>query len=230
MCYLILQSELASLSCKGQLFDPIKLPLVTLIDALDTLVVLHNYSEFCRAVTIIEDFFANTLFEFDVNVSVFETTIRLLGGLLSGHMLAVDEALGIYRGRDPGAREQCRAYSGGLLRLALDLGERLYPAFATATGIPYGTVNLKRGVPKGETPVSSTAGAGSLLLEFEVLSRLSGVEKYGHAAKKATDGIVARRSEVGLFGKHINIKVSNRYMYIHVCMYTYMYVYMFDCP
>ncbi|CAM9119166.1 unnamed protein product, partial [Ectocarpus fasciculatus] len=201
-------SELASVSCQGQLFDPIKLPLVTLIDALDTLVVMHNYSEFCRAVKTVEDYFEDTLFEFDVNVSVFETTIRILGGLLSGHMLAVDEHLGIYSGSDPATSEMCRSYDGGLLRLAVDLGDRLHPAFFTATGIPYGTVNLKTGVPPGETTISSTAGAGSLLLEFEVLSRLSGIEKYGAAAKVATDAIVSRRSDVGLYGKHINIKTG----------------------
>ena len=41
-------------------------------------------------------------------------------------------------------------------------------------GIPFGTVNLKRGVPIGETTVSSLAGAGSLSLEFSVLSALTG--------------------------------------------------------
>lgn len=169
---------------------------------------MHNYSEFCRAVKTVEDYFEDTLFEFDVNVSVFETTIRILGGLLSGHMLAVDEHLGIYSGSDPATSEMCRSYDGGLLRLAVDLGDRLHPAFFTATGIPYGTVNLKTGVPPGETTISSTAGAGSLLLEFEVLSRLSGIEKYGAAAKVATDAIVSRRSDVGLYGKHINIKTG----------------------
>lgn len=41
-------------------------------------------------------------------------------------------------------------------------------------GIPYGTVNLNRGVPDGETTVSSLAGAGSLSVEFSVLSALTG--------------------------------------------------------
>ena len=40
-----------------------------------------------------------------------------------------------------------------LLELAVDLGARLLPAFrASPTGIPYGTVNLRWGVPPGETP------------------------------------------------------------------------------
>lgn len=41
-------------------------------------------------------------------------------------------------------------------------------------GIPFGTVNLKKGVPVGETTESSLAGAGSLSLEFSVLSALTG--------------------------------------------------------
>ena len=63
-------------------------------------------------------------------------------------------------------------YSGALLSLAHELGGRLLPAFDTPTGIPYGTVNLRHGVPVGETPVASTAGAGSLAVEFAMLSVL----------------------------------------------------------
>ncbi|CAN0456901.1 unnamed protein product, partial [Laminaria digitata] len=48
------------------------------------------------------------------------------------------------------------------------------PSFNRFPGIPFGTVNLKRGVPIGETTVSSLAGAGSLSLEFSVLSALTG--------------------------------------------------------
>lgn len=35
-------------------------------------------------------------------------------------------------------------YSGGLLRLATDLGDRLLPAFNTPTGIPLSWVNLRK--------------------------------------------------------------------------------------
>jgi ER degradation enhancer, mannosidase alpha-like 2 len=93
-----------------------------------------------------------------------------------------------------------------LLDLAVDLGDRLLPAFRTATGIPYGTVNLAKGVPKGETELASTAGAGSLVLEFEVLSYLTGDVKYGRAAMKAAEEIFHRRSELGLVGKHIHVR------------------------
>ena len=58
---------------------------LTLIDALDTLAVMGNYSEFQRVVDIIT---ANANFDANINVSVFETNIRIIGGLLSAHLLS----------------------------------------------------------------------------------------------------------------------------------------------
>jgi mannosidase alpha-like ER degradation enhancer 2 len=90
------QAELKPLTCDGAPFDPIKIPLVTLIDTLDTLVILGNHSEFRRAVGLVGEHYRGAAFDIDVNVSVFETTIRILGGLLSAHLMAIDPALGIY--------------------------------------------------------------------------------------------------------------------------------------
>ena len=60
-------------------------------------------------------------FDLDVRANVFEMNIRLLGGLLSAHLLAEDTKLGLMPG-----------YQGGLLTLALDLGSRLLPAFTAS--------------------------------------------------------------------------------------------------
>ena len=87
------------MSCTGVEFPLIKLPLLSLIDALDTLVIMGNFTEFRRAVSVIESHFNESKFDFDVEVSVFETSIRVLGGLLSAHALAVDPALQIYVSR-----------------------------------------------------------------------------------------------------------------------------------
>lgn len=130
------EAELRPLSCSGGQFELVKIPLVTLIDTLDTLVLLGNHTEFRRAVHLVSTHFSS--FDFDVSVSVFETTIRVLGGLLSAHLMATDPLLDIYAGQPHG-------YDGWLLVLAQDLGERLLPAFRTNTGIPYGTVNLRQG-------------------------------------------------------------------------------------
>lgn len=67
-------------------------------------------------------------FDVDVQVNVFEANIRLLGGLLSAHLLASDAVLG--RKLMPGG------YEGGLLDLAYSLALRLLPAFLESpTGI-----------------------------------------------------------------------------------------------
>ena len=85
------------------------------------------------------------------------------------------------------------------------MGRRLLPAFNTKTGIPYGTVNLLYGVPHGETTVASLAGAGTLSIEMELLSRLTGDVSFGKAAKLATRALWTRRSSLNLVGKHIDI-------------------------
>ncbi len=65
-------------------------------------------------------------FDVDLKVNVFEANIRLLGGLLSAHLLASDSTLGLMR----------MPYHGQLLTLATDLGDRLMEAFeASPTGL-----------------------------------------------------------------------------------------------
>lgn len=58
---------------------------LTLIDALDTLAIIGNNTEFIRAVELV---LQNVKVDANVNVSVFETNIRVVGGLLSAHMLS----------------------------------------------------------------------------------------------------------------------------------------------
>ncbi|KAL3922323.1 MAG: hypothetical protein SGILL_002266, partial [Bacillariaceae sp.] len=259
--------EVKPITCKQATFDLVKIPGLTLIDSLDTLVVLGNYTEFARATErlrhlnqhVAEEtglFNGGGLFAINQNVSVFETNIRVLGGLLSAHQLANaflggkvfessvwdkngqiligDDCKKQHRMRncasaidDPGrglerTNEDCDGshfeeqplqagnetstfwvYDGFLLRMAQDIGDRLLPAFATKTGIPFGTVNLLSGVPKGETSIASLAGGGTLSLEMELLGRLTGEERYGRAAKLAARALWMRRAPNNLLGKHI---------------------------
>lgn len=58
---------------------------LTLIDALDTLAIMGNHSEFQRVVDILT---SKDSFDANINVSVFETNIRIVGGLLSAHLLS----------------------------------------------------------------------------------------------------------------------------------------------
>ena len=123
------EAELKPISCRGGQFHLIKIPLVTLFDTLDTLAILGNYSEFRRAVHLIN--VSVTSFDIDVNVNVFETNIRILGGLLSAHLMASDPKLGIYQE----VEKEGVYYDNALLNLAVDLGNRLLPAFDTPTGM-----------------------------------------------------------------------------------------------
>jgi mannosidase alpha-like ER degradation enhancer 2 len=98
---------------------------------------------------------------------------------------------------------------GPLLKLAVDVAKRLLPAFDTATGLPYGTVNLKYGVPQEETTVTCTASCGTFLLEFGVLSRLTGDPVFEDTALRATAALWDRRSTTGLVGNHIDVASGN---------------------
>lgn len=187
---------LKPISCRGSAFELGKLPMLTLIDTLDTLGVFRDAQEFQKAVKLL---IQHADFDLDIEVSVFEITIRALGGLLSAHLMAIDTELNVM------PREK---YNNELLDLAIDLADRLLPAFETPTGIPYGTVNLRRGVPLNETTVASTAGAGSLTIEFTMLSQLSGNAVYSERSRGAVRAIFQRRSTLGLVGKHINIKTG----------------------
>ena len=102
---------------------------MTLIDSLDSLVVLNDTTGFEHAVRNVIDWVS-----FDVNTKpqIFETNIRVLGGLLAGHIFA----------NKTGQPFHLPWYQGELLALAHDLGRRFLPAFQTPTGIPYARVSL----------------------------------------------------------------------------------------
>lgn len=51
--------------------------------------------------------------------------------------------------------------------------------------MPYGTINLRYGVPREETTVTCTAGIGTFIVEFGTLSRLTGDPLYEEVAINA---------------------------------------------
>ncbi len=101
---------------------------LTLIDSLDTLIVLNDRAGFEDAIHKVIRWVS-----FDVNTKpqIFETNIRVLGGLLSGHLFA----------SRIGQPFHLPWYHGELLVMAHDLGQRLLPAFSTPTGLPYARVS-----------------------------------------------------------------------------------------
>uniref|UniRef100_A0A4W3INM0 alpha-1,2-Mannosidase n=1 Tax=Callorhinchus milii TaxID=7868 RepID=A0A4W3INM0_CALMI len=174
---------------------------LTLIDALDTLAVLGNASEFKRAVNLV---IATVSFDKDSTVQVFEATIRILGSLLSAHMIITDPV-------QPFGNMVPEGYDNELLHLAHDLAVRLLPAFEnTKTGIPHPRVNLKKGVPSNCVNETCTAGAGSLLVEFGILSHLIGDSTFEWVARRAVRALWNLRSnETGLLGNVVNIQTGD---------------------
>ncbi|KAL4961207.1 glycosyl hydrolase family 47-domain-containing protein [Aspergillus stella-maris] len=197
-------------------------------------------------------------FDMDSKVQVFETVIRGLGGLLSSHLFAVGDLP--ITGHSPPSPEAAYAkawdkstvsgvrrgiswnngfvYDGQFLRLAVDLANRILPAFYTDTGLPYPRVNLRHGVQQqpfyANSPLNAdaklscngrdssvcaasspevtetcSAGAGSLVLEFTVLSRLTGDGRYEELAKRAFWAVWHRRSDIGLIGAGIDAESGN---------------------
>ncbi|XP_049610237.2 ER degradation-enhancing alpha-mannosidase-like protein 2 isoform X1 [Syngnathus scovelli] len=189
--------ELRPLTCDGQ--DTWGSFSLTLIDSLDTLLVLGNHTEFQRVASLLQE---TVDFDIDINASVFETNIRVVGGLLSAHLLS---------GRAGVQLEPGWPCSGPLLRMAEDAARKLLPAFETPTGMPYGTVNLLRGVSPTETPVTCTAGVGTFILEFATLSRLTGNVTFEDTARRALRALWKTRSDIGLVGNHIDV-VSQKWM------------------
>ncbi|KAF4663415.1 ER degradation-enhancing alpha-mannosidase-like protein 3 [Perkinsus olseni] len=186
MRYAFPYDELRPLSCDGRILRErgdldfnIANVSMTYIDALDSLVLFDRLEDFGEAVDYISH---NVTFDRDVVVSAFELNIRVLGGLLSGHLHA--KRMGIPSG-----------YQDGLLQKAIDLGDRLYRAFDTPTDLPAARVNLAGGVDDGEDVPDSTsvAEAGSWILEFGTLSLLTGDWKYYNAARKALDRLWGMR-------------------------------------
>ncbi len=184
-------------------------------------------------------------FDLDSKVQVFETVIRGVGGLLSAHLFASGELpIRDYtpiRATQKFWKSPHREvhppilwpngfhYDGQLLRLALDLAQRLLPAFYTNTGMPYPRVNLRHGIPfyqnsplnrdsnlgecnvDGSPEITETcsAGAGSLVLEFTVLSRLTGDARFEQLAKRAFWAVWSRRSSIGLIGAGVDAEVGH---------------------
>eukprot|EP00903_Cladosiphon_okamuranus_P007652 g7420.t1 len=196
--------ELMPLSCRGRdwehrtrgtIDDAMGGYALTMIDSLDMHAVVGDGQGFREATTILlKDFESGVVtFDRDVVVSVFEASIRVLGGLLSAHQIATELGASGRLG-PPGW------YNGELLSLAHDLGKRLLPAFDTPLGIPVHRVNLKKGIPRGETRNTCSAAAGTFLVEFGALSRLSGDPSFEAAARRAVGALWERRSPLGLVG------------------------------
>ncbi|GAA5943649.1 alpha-1,2-mannosidase MNL1 [Sporobolomyces koalae] len=217
--------ELLPLSCRKQGHDRINPDNVgvndvmgdyalTLVDSLDTFAMLDDKSGFEQAV---RETIQHVSFDVDSRVQVFEVTIRMMGGLLSGHLLALDPNSTQLDSNYSSFSSSITGFSlpwyrGELLELALDLGTRLLPAFVESpTGIPFARIHLQKGLRggkggKGESGETCSAGAGSLLLEFITLSRLTNLPIFEQVAKHAFFQVWNLRSSINLIGNTLDVR------------------------
>jgi Glycosyl hydrolase family 47 len=140
---------------------------ITLVDSLDTLWLMGLKDEFWQA----RDWVRDNLDHSKVGaVSMFETTIRDLGGLLSAYDWSGDKVF---------------------LDKALDLGERLLHGFDnSASGIPFGQVALNSG---DNTNLGWTGGNailaefGTIQIEYRYLARVTGRKELAEKPEKVFD-------------------------------------------
>ena len=156
---------------------------VTLVDSLDTLWIMGMRKEFDEAKEWVR---SRLSFRNAGSVSVFETTIRELGGLLSAYDLSGDKVF---------------------LDKAVELGSLLSPAFNSRTGIAYGMVNLQTGEPTqgwaGNSAILSELG--TLQLEFRNLAMASDNPALELKAMKAIQLMNTKEPQHGLYPIKVDI-------------------------
>ncbi|KAK3356178.1 mannosyl-oligosaccharide 1,2-alpha-mannosidase [Neurospora tetraspora] len=165
-----------------------------IIDSLDTLMIMNLTSR----VTHAREWISKSLtWDQDQDVNTFETTIRMLGGLLSAYYLSTE-----YPNLAPITDDDIGAPGEDLyLEKARDLADRLMSAFDTPSGIPYASVNLGKfqGLPShADNGASSTAEATTLQLEFKYLANLTGEKDFWDRSEKVMQVLDDNQAPDGL--------------------------------
>lgn len=137
------------------------------------------------------------------SVSLFETTIRYLAGMLSGYDLLNGPAKDLVHDRSK---------VEALLKQSKNLADVLKFAFDTPSGVPHNDINI---TSKGNDGATTTglAVAGSLILEWTRLSDLTGDQEYARLAQKAESYLLHPEPSwaqpfPGLVGSNIDINTG----------------------
>uniref|UniRef100_A0A2P2QLP8 alpha-1,2-Mannosidase n=1 Tax=Rhizophora mucronata TaxID=61149 RepID=A0A2P2QLP8_RHIMU len=152
----------------------------TVVDALDTAMIMGVDEVVSDAGFWIESELSNRISK-KGQVNLFETTIRVLGGLLSAYHLSGGEQGSnlMHKGPKP------LVY----LEAARNLADRLLLAFTSSpTSIPFSDVVLHTpSAHRSPDGMSSTSEVSTLQLEFNYLSMVSGDPKYSIEAMKVLE-------------------------------------------
>ena len=167
------------------------------VDALSTALVMQSQS----IVTDILDYIGTIDYTTtSTEVSLFETTIRYLGGMLSGYDLL--------KGPLSDLATNSSAVNT-LLTQSKNLADTLAFAFDTSTGIPANNLYFTDRTTDGST-TTILADMGTLCLEWQHLSDLTGDPTYGDLVQKAETYLLNPMPEAnepfpGLVGTTVNI-------------------------
>lgn len=176
-----------------------------IVDALDTLMIMNLTSRVQHA----RNWIHNSLrYDQDHDVNTFETTIRMMGGLLSAHHLST-----AYPNLAPLSEDDSGSPGEDLyIEKATELANRLTGAFDSPSGIPYASVNLNRsvGIPShADGGHSSTSEATSVQLEFKYLAKLTGEAEYWKTAERTMQVVDNNELTDGLAPIFINPETGN---------------------
>ncbi|XP_057949753.1 mannosyl-oligosaccharide 1,2-alpha-mannosidase MNS3 [Malania oleifera] len=151
----------------------------TIVDALDTAMIMGVDEVVIEAGSWIETHLSERINQ-KGQVNLFETTIRVLGGLLSAYHLSGASAMkSMHKGPKPIV----------YLETARNLADRLLNAFTSSpTSIPFSDVVLHdRSAHAAPDGLSSTSEVSTIQLEFNYLSSVSGDPKYSTEAMKVLE-------------------------------------------
>ncbi|KAH8103847.1 glycoside hydrolase [Cristinia sonorae] len=154
---------------------------VSVFDSLDTMYLMRLDEEFSNALDLVE----RTTFSMEKNatLSVFETTIRYLGGLLSAYALSGNHLL---------------------LQKADELAEAMSPAFDTMSGLPWSSVNTVTGDVSGSY-FGSLAEVASCQLEYTYLARETGKQEHYHKVDRIMKSLSANiPSRASMLPNHLS--------------------------
>ncbi|KAK3205172.1 hypothetical protein Dsin_019218 [Dipteronia sinensis] len=169
----------------------------TIVDALDTAMIMGVDEAVSEAGSWIEKHLLDRILQ-KGQVNLFETTIRVLGGLLSAYHLS---------GGEPGMNVTSKGPRPIVyLETAKNLADRLLSAFTSSpTSIPFSDVVLRDSsahpAPDG---LSSTSEVSTLQLEFNYLSTVSGNPNYSMEAMKVLEHLKTLPKVEGLVPIYIS--------------------------
>lgn len=157
-----------------------------IVDSLDTMMIMNLTTRLSDARRWLH---RDLIYDQDQDVNTFETTIRMLGGLLSAHYLST-VLPDVSSQRD-------HVY----LSKATDLADRLLSAYESSSGVPYASVNIgtREGLPShADGGASSTAEATTTQLEMKYLSHLTGNKAYWQKAEHVMKVVDDQQMQDGL--------------------------------